>query len=150
PVRCMVVFLVVGCTPSSTPERSLRVKPEHAPVSLLRYQSLATMTGPRNARGTPHQESSSMSDVKKDHSIGEGTGAVAGTVTGAAGGAVAGPVATAAGARVGCVVGAKAGDSIAEAINPADYNDYFEANYNNAPYHSSERDWRDYQPADQY
>ncbi|TAK38916.1 MAG: hypothetical protein EPO30_05210 [Lysobacteraceae bacterium] len=91
-----------------------------------------------------------MSDIKKDHSIGEGTGAVAGSVTGAAVGSVAGPVGTVVGAVVGGVVGAKAGDSIAEAINPTDYNDYFEANYKNAPYYSSGRDWSDYQPAYQY
>ena len=91
-----------------------------------------------------------MSDVKKDHSIGEGTGAVAGSVTGAAVGSVAGPVGTVVGAVVGGVVGAKAGDSIAEAINPTDYNDYFETNYKSAPYYSSGRDWSDYQPAYQY
>ena len=36
-----------------------------------------------------------MSDVKKDHSIGAGTGAVGGAVAGAAAGSVAGPVGTA-------------------------------------------------------
>src|SRR5690606_4508958 len=117
---------------------------------LLRYQSLATMTGRGHARGTPHQESSSMSDVKKDHSIGEGTGAVAGTVTGAAVGSVAGPVGTVVGAVVGGVVGAKAGDSIAEAIDPTDYKGYVEANYKIAPDYSSGRDWGDDRPAYQY
>ena len=34
-----------------------------------------------------------MSDIKKDHSIGAGTGAVAGAMTGAAVGSAAGPVA---------------------------------------------------------
>ena len=91
-----------------------------------------------------------MSDVKKDHSIGEGTGAVAGTVTGAAVGSVAGPVGTVVGAVVGGVIGAKAGDSIAEAINPTDYTDHFETTYKTTPYYSSGRDWSDYQPAYQY
>lgn len=91
-----------------------------------------------------------MTDIKKDHSIGEGTGAVAGGVTGAAVGSVAGPVGTVVGAVVGGVVGAKAGDAIAEAVNPTEYIDYFEANYRNVPYYSSGRDWSDYQPAYQY
>ena len=59
-----------------------------------------------------------MSDVKKDHSVGAGTGAVGGALTGAAVGAAAGPVGSLVGAAVGGVVGAKAGDSIAEAVNP--------------------------------
>jgi phage tail tape-measure protein len=88
-----------------------------------------------------------MSDVKKDHSIGEGTGAIAGAVTGAAIGSVAGPVGTVVGAVAGGAVGAKAGDSIAEAVNPTEYNAYFENNYKSEPYYSSGRDWSDYQPA---
>ena len=91
-----------------------------------------------------------MSDVKKDHSIGEGTGAVAGTVTGAAVGSVAGPVGTVVGAVVGGVLVAKAGDSIAEAVNPTEYTDHFETAYKTAPYYSSGRDWSDYKPAYQY
>ena len=65
--------------------------------------------------------------IKKDHSIGEGTGAAAGAVTGAAIGSVAGPVGTVVGAVAGGAVGAKAGGSIAEAVNPTEYNEYFEA-----------------------
>ena len=48
-----------------------------------------------------------MSDVKKDHSIGAGTGAVGGALTGAAIGSAAGPVGSLVGAAVGGVVGAK-------------------------------------------
>jgi uncharacterized protein YcfJ len=88
--------------------------------------------------------------IKKDHSIGEGTGAIAGAVTGAAIGSVAGPVGTVVGAVAGGAVGAKAGDSIAEAVNPTEYNAYFETNYKSEPYYSSGRDWSDYQPAYQY
>ena len=91
-----------------------------------------------------------MSDVKKDHSIGAGTGAIAGAVTGAAVGSVAGPVGTVVGAVAGGAVGAKAGDSIAEAVNPTEYNSYFENNYKSVPYYQSGRDWSDYQPAYQY
>ena len=47
-------------------------------------------------------------NVKKDHSIGEGAGAVTGAVTGAAVGSAAGPVGTVVGALAGGVVGAKA------------------------------------------
>ena len=61
-----------------------------------------------------------MSDIKKDHSIGEGTGAVGGAIAGAAIGSAAGPVGTFVGAGVGGVVGAKAGDEAAEAVNPTD------------------------------
>ena len=88
--------------------------------------------------------------IKKDHSIGEGTGAIAGAVTGAIAGSVAGPIGTVVGAVAGGALGAKAGDSIAEAVNPTQYTEYFESNFRNAPYYSTGRDWSDYQPAYQY
>lgn len=88
--------------------------------------------------------------IKKDHSIGEGTGAIAGAVTGAIAGSMAGPVGTVVGAVAGGALGAKAGDSIAEAVNPTEYTEYFESSYRNAPYYSTGRDWSDYQPAYQY
>ena len=91
-----------------------------------------------------------MSDVKKDHSVGAGTGAVGGALTGAAVGAAAGPVGSLVGAAVGGVVGAKAGDSIAEAVNPTDYNDHFRSTYNSASYYKADRDWNDYEPAYTY
>ena len=91
-----------------------------------------------------------MSDIKKDHSLGEGTGAVAGAVTGAAVGTAAGPVGTVVGAIAGGMLGAKAGGSVAEAVNPTEYNKYFESNYRNAPYYSAGRDWSDYEPAYKY
>ncbi|MFC0676407.1 hypothetical protein ACFFGH_00900 [Lysobacter korlensis] len=91
-----------------------------------------------------------MSNVKKDHSIGAGTGAVAGAITGAALGAAAGPIGSVIGAVAGGVVGAKAGDSIAEAVNPTDYTEHFQREYRNAPYYNSERDWDDYGPAYTY
>jgi hypothetical protein len=91
-----------------------------------------------------------MSDVKKDHSIGAGTGAVAGAVTGAAVGSAAGPVGTVVGGVVGGVVGAKAGDSIAEAVNPTEYSEHFKNTYRERPYFSKEREWSDYEPAYKY
>lgn len=91
-----------------------------------------------------------MSDIKKDHSVGEGTGAVGGAVAGAAIGSVAGPVGTVVGAVAGGALGAKAGDSIAERVNPTDYNHHFESSFRDRPYYASGREWNDYQPAYQY
>lgn len=91
-----------------------------------------------------------MSDIKKDHSIGAGTGAVGGAITGAAVGTAAGPVGTVVGGLVGGVLGAKAGDAIAEAVNPTEYTKHFETNYRSAPYYSTGREWSDYQPAYKY
>ena len=51
--------------------------------------------------------------VKKDHSIGEGTGAVAGAITGAAVGSAAGPIGTVVGAIAGGALGAKGGGAVA-------------------------------------
>ena len=91
-----------------------------------------------------------MSDVKKDHSLGAGTGAMAGAVTGGAIGSAAGPAGTLVGAVAGGVIGAKAGDSIAEAVNPTDYEDHFKSTYRERPYFKSGREWNDYQPAYKY
>ena len=91
-----------------------------------------------------------MSDVKKDHSLGAGTGAMAGAVTGGAVGSAVGPVGTVVGAVAGGVIGAKAGDSIAEAVNPTDYEDHFKNTDQERPYYKSGREWNDYQPAYQY
>ena len=89
-------------------------------------------------------------NVKKDHSIGEGAGAVTGAVTGAAVGSAAGPVGTVVGALAGGVIGAKAGGGIAEAVNPTDYTDHFKNTYRDTAYYSSGRDWNDYEPAYKY
>lgn len=91
-----------------------------------------------------------MTDIKKDHSIGEGTGAGAGAITGAAVGSVGGPIGAAAGAVVGAVIGAKAGGAVAEAVNPTDYTNHFRGTYESAPYYKSERSWNDYEPAYKY
>ena len=91
-----------------------------------------------------------MSDIKKDHSIGAGTGAIGGAVAGAAIGSAAGPAGSAVGAVVGGLVGAKAGDSIAEAVNPTDYSDHFRREYTATPYYINGSEWRDYEPAYKY
>ena len=91
-----------------------------------------------------------MSDLKKDHSIGAGTGAVAGAMSGAAIGSMGGPAGSVIGAVAGGVIGAKAGDSIAEAVNPTEYRKHFETEYRNRPYYSADREWNDYEPAYQY
>jgi len=88
-----------------------------------------------------------MSDVKKDHSFGTGTGAAAGAVAGAVVGAVGGPIGIAAGAVIGGVLGAGAGDSLAEAVNPTVYADYWKSRYEAAPYYVTGRAWSDYEPA---
>src|SRR3546814_18167278 len=86
-----------------------------------------------------------MSDIKKDHSIGAGTGAIAGAVTGGAVGSVAGPAGTIVGALAGGAIGAKAGDSLAEAVNPTEYTTHFQPNYKSDPSYSTARDWSDNQ-----
>lgn len=91
-----------------------------------------------------------MKEVKKDHNIGSGSGAVVGSVAGAALGSVAGPIGTIAGAVVGGVVGSKAGDEFAEAINPTEYTAELERTYATKPYYSSAYAWDDYRPAYQY
>ena len=91
-----------------------------------------------------------MTDIKKDHSVGEGTGAAAGAVTGATVGSVAGPVGTVAGAVIGGIAGAATGGAIAEAVNPTDYNDHFRNSYRSMDYYSTGREWNDYEPAYKY
>ncbi len=91
-----------------------------------------------------------MTEIRKDHSLGAGTGAAAGAVTGAAVGAAGGPIGMAVGAVVGGVLGAAAGDSIAEAVNPTEYSDYWQNNYRNANYYVAGREWDDYSPAYKY
>jgi hypothetical protein len=91
-----------------------------------------------------------MSEIRKDHPIGTGAGAVAGGVAGATVGAVGGPAGMAVGAVVGAVLGAAAGDGIGEAINPTAYGDYWKSNYASRPYFSSGREWSDYEPAYTY
>ena len=91
-----------------------------------------------------------MSDIKKDHSIGAGTGAVGGAIAGGVAGSAVGPIGTVVGAIAGGVIGAKAGDSIAEAVNPTEYISSFENKYQQAPYYSQGREWNDYKPAYKY
>lgn len=91
-----------------------------------------------------------MSDIKKDHSIGEGSGAVAGAIAGAAVGSVGGPAGTVIGAIAGGALGAKGGGAVAEAVNPTEYSKHFETNYKASPYYVSGSEWRDYQPAYKY
>ena len=91
-----------------------------------------------------------MNDIKKDHSIGEGTGAVAGAIAGAAVGSAGGPAGSLIGAIAGGVLGAKGGGAVAEAVNPTEYVSHFEKNYKAAPYYSSDKEWADYQPAYKY
>lgn len=86
-------------------------------------------------------------DLKKDHSIGAGTGAVGGAATGAVIGAAGGPVGAAIGAVLGGIAGAKAGDSLAEAVNPTEFDDHWRNEYTSRPYYSDDYEWDDYAPA---
>lgn len=88
-----------------------------------------------------------MNELKKDHSIGAGTGATAGAMAGALAGAAAGPVGAAIGAVLGGIGGAKAGDAIAEYVNPTEYDDYWRNEFRSASYYNPERTWDDYAPA---
>ena len=63
---------------------------------------------------------------------------------------MAGPVGTVVGAIAGGALGAKGGGAVAEAVNPTEYNNYFEKNYTSAPYYVGGSEWRDYKPAYQY
>lgn len=89
-------------------------------------------------------------NVKKDHSIGEGTGAVVGAIAGAAVGSAAGPVGTVVGALAGGALGAKGGGAVAEVVNPTEYSQHFENSYKTTPYYISGSEWRDYEPAYKY
>ena len=89
-------------------------------------------------------------NIKKDHSIGEGTGAVAGAIAGAAVGSVAGPIGTLVGAVAGGALGAKGGGAVAEAVNPTEYTQHFQNTYQSAPYYVGGSEWRDYEPAYKY
>ena len=89
-------------------------------------------------------------NIKKDHSIGEGTGAVAGAIAGAAVGSVAGPVGTLVGAVAGGALGAKGGGAVAEAVNPTEYTQHFQNTYQSTPYYVGGSEWRDYEPAYKY
>ena len=88
-----------------------------------------------------------MKELKKDHSIGAGTGATAGAAAGAIVGAAAGPIGSAIGAVLGGVGGAKAGDAVAEYVNPTEYDAYWRDNYTKTKYYNSDNDWNDYAPA---
>jgi hypothetical protein len=88
-----------------------------------------------------------MSNIKKEHVIGTGTGAVAGAVAGAAVGALGGPLGMTAGAVIGSMLGAGAGASLAEVANPTVYADYWRDNYVKAPYYAAGNEWTDYEPA---
>ena len=88
-----------------------------------------------------------MDNLKKDHSIGAGTGATAGAMAGAIAGAAAGPIGAAIGAVLGGVGGAKAGDAVAEYVNPTEFDNYWRDNYTKTNYYDRNNGWDDYAPA---
>jgi len=88
-----------------------------------------------------------MTEVKKDHAIGSGSGAVAGAASGALIGAAGGPIGASIGAIIGAIGGANAGDAVAEYVNPTEYDDYWRDNYTSKEYYNKTSDWDDYAPA---
>ena len=95
-----------------------------------------------------------MSTFRKDNENLAARGAASGAATGATTGAtVNGPdrsADSAAGASAAVLVAATPGDGIAEAMNPAAYDEYWKSNYASRPYFVSGREWADYEPAYQY
>ena len=79
-------------------------------------------------------------------------GGVAATVATAAtiGGIAAGPLGVVAGAAIGGALGGKAGEAIARAVNPTAEEQYWETNFSNRPYVTSDSDFETYRPAYRY
>lgn len=91
---------------------------------------------------------------KKDNSdsrtIGAGVGLAGGAATGAAVGAVAGPLGMAVGAVIGGVAGGLAGQEVAEVIDPATEEKYWEKEYRHRPYYQEGTHYTEYRPAYRY
>jgi hypothetical protein len=92
-----------------------------------------------------------MADRDESHPVGTGVGAVGGGVAGAAAGAaIGGPIGAVVGGVAGAVAGGAAGHGLAAAINPADEDAYWRANYNTRPYYKAGESYDVYQPAYRY
>jgi len=91
---------------------------------------------------------------KKDNTtseaIGAGVGVAGGAATGAAIGSLGGPVGTAIGAVVGGVAGGFAGKEVADLIDPAEEEKYWEKEYTNRPYSQDGKRYQEYRPAYRY
>ncbi len=86
----------------------------------------------------------------EDHTLSEGTGALAGAAAGAALGMAAGPIGAVVGAAAAGYIGAKAGEHIAESMDRDEYLEHFQSNFRKQPYFRVSRTWDDYGPAYSY
>ncbi len=82
--------------------------------------------------------------------VGAGMGVAGGAAAGAAAGSLAGPIGTAIGAVVGAVMGGFAGNEVAELIDPAVEEQYWEKQYPTRPYYSDDVGFDDVRPAYRY
>src|SRR5262245_12366032 len=91
---------------------------------------------------------------KKDNTtseaIGAGVGVAGGAAAGAAIGSIGGPVGTAVGAVVGGVAGAFAGKEVADLIDPAEEEKYWQKEYTSRPYYQEGTAYKEYRPAYRY
>lgn len=92
-----------------------------------------------------------MSDLKKDHVLASGAGALAaGAIGGAIGGVLAGPPGIVAGVAAGAALGAVGAHKASEAADPRGDLGHFEQIYQTMPYYVSGMEWADYAPAYAY
>lgn len=88
---------------------------------------------------------------KKDNTtsqaVGAGVGLTGGAAAGAALGSLAGPVGTAVGALLGGAVGGFAGKEVADVIDPAEEDRYWEKEYASRPYIEPGTKYDEYRPA---
>ena len=92
-----------------------------------------------------------MSDLKKDHVLASGAGALAaGTIGGAIGGVLAGPPGIVLGVAAGAALGAVGAHKASEAVDPRGDLGHFEQIYQTMPYYVASMTWADYAPAYAY
>jgi len=96
-----------------------------------------------------------MKRKKKDNTASLVGGAVVGGTGGAAAGAAVGTaimpgVGTAVGALVGALAGGAAGTAVADLVDPAEEEKYWEENYSKRPYYSKEVEFDEVRPAYRY
>ncbi|MFO0926298.1 MAG: YsnF/AvaK domain-containing protein [Gemmataceae bacterium] len=89
-------------------------------------------------------------DNTASQAVGAGVGLTGGAAAGAALGSLAGPVGTAVGALVGGVAGGLAGAEVADAIDPAVEEKYWETEYTSRPYVKPGMTYAEYRPAYRY
>ncbi len=79
--------------------------------------------------------------------LGAGAGVCGGAATGAALGSLGGPIGTAVGAVVGGVAGGLAGREVADVLDPAEEETYWQGQYPARPYYHQTISFEEYRPA---